>query len=319
MPPAADCSVVIVSWNTRSLLRACLGSLPHEAIAAGTIEVIVVDNGSADGSAEMVAADHPAVRLLRNHDNRGFAAANNQGFAVATGRHVLLLNSDTEVRGDTIQRCVAWLDARPDTAVLGGRVTNPDGSTQATCFRDPGLLDLALLATGAHRLRRPRALARLAGRNRMTDWARDDERDVDVVTGCHMLVRRAAMDAVGPLDDSFFFYGEEADWCRRFRDAGWRVRFAPIGEVMHHGGASTLRIAGERGVLLGRAIVRLIRLHRGPVAGAAAWSILLASHLWRALAFGLGGACTLDRRRLQRAALAIRTASRFGGAWPVVR
>lgn len=317
MTAPVDCSVLIVNWNTRSLLRACLASIPREGDCR--LEVIVVDNGSEDGSPEMVVREFPWVRLLRNAENRGFAAANNQAIAVSTGRHLLLLNSDTEVRGDTIDRCVRWLDAHPDTAVLGGRVSNPDGTMQPTCFRDPGLLDLAMLATGLHRVRRPAWLADLAGRQRMTRWMRDDERDVDVVTGCHMLVRRDAMNLVGTLDEDFFFYGEEADWCRRFRDAGWRVRFAPVGDVIHHGGASTLRIAGERGVLLGRAIVRLVRKHRGPVAGAAAWSILLASHLWRAAAFAVAGACTLDRNRLRRARLAAATACRFGTAWPAMR
>ena len=260
MTAPVDCSVLIVNWNTRSLLRACLASIPREGDCR--LEVIVVDNGSEDGSPEMVVREFPWVRLFRNAENRGFAAANNQAIAVSTGRHVLLLNSDTEVRGDTIDRCVRWLDAHPDTAVLGGRVSNPDGTMQPTCFRDPGLLDLAMLATGLHRLRRPAWLADLAGRQRMTRWMRDDERDVDVVTGCHMLVRRDAMNLVGTLDEDFFFYGEEADWCRRFRDAGWRVRFAPIGDVIHHGGASTLRIAGERGVLLGLPPVAGGGLHR---------------------------------------------------------
>jgi len=318
MDRPVDCSVVIVSWNTRELLRACLASIPRAGRT--TIEVLVVDNGSEDGSAELVAREFPWARLIRNADNRGFAAANNQAFAVARGRHVLLLNSDTEIRDpDTIDRCVAWLDARPDAAVLGGRVTNVDGTGQATCFRDPGLLDLALLATGLHRLRRPAWLARLAGRQRMAGWARDDERDVDVVTGCHMLVRRAAMDEVGVLDEAYFFYGEEADWCRRFRRAGWRVVFSPVGDVMHHGGASALRISGETGLLLARAIVRLVRTHEGRLAGLAAWTILLASHLWRALAFGVAGACTLDRERLRRARRAASIAGRFGGAWPAVR
>ena len=317
MTGPVDCSVLIVNWNTRSLLQACLASIPRDGDCR--LEVIVVDNGSEDGSPEMVAREFPWVRLLRNAENRGFAAANNQAIAVAGGRHVLLLNSDTEVRDDTIDRCVRWLDAHPDTAVFGCRVSNPDGTMQPTCFRDPGLLDLAMLATGLHRVRRPAWLADLAGRQRMTRWMRDDEREVDVVTGCHMLVRGEAIRAVGVLDEDFFFYGEEADWCRRFRDAGWRVRFAPVGEVIHHGGASTLRIAGERGVLLGRAIVRLVGKHRGPMAGAAAWTILLSSHLWRAVAFAVAGLCTFNRSRLRRARLAATTACRFGTAWPATR
>jgi GT2 family glycosyltransferase len=317
MPPPIDCSIVIVSWNTRELLRACLASLPLSGRA--TLEVIVIDNGSDDGSPEMTAAEFPWVHLIRNPDNRGFAAANNQGFAVATGRHVLLLNSDTEVIGDTIDACVAWLDDHPDTAVLGGRVSNPDRTMQPTCFRDPGLLDLALVAFGLHRIRRPAWLVRIAGRQRMSDWDRHDERDVDVVTGCHMLVRCEAMHAVGMLDEEFFFYGEEADWCRRFRDAGWRVRFAPVGEVIHHGGASTLRIAGSRGLMLGRALVRLISKHRGPVAGFGAWTLLLTSHLWRAFTLGLVGVCTMNREHLGRARHAAVTAMQFGAALPSAR
>ncbi|MFK7959210.1 MAG: glycosyltransferase family 2 protein [Phycisphaerales bacterium] len=279
-------------------------------------EIVVIDNASSDGSAEMVARDFPGVRLIRNQENRGFAAANNQGLAVASGRYALLLNSDTEVLEDAIERSVAWADAHDDVAVMGCRVLNPDRTMQPTCFRDPGLVDLTLIAAGLHHAARPVWLARLAGRQVMRDWDRTDERDVDVVTGCYMLVRRTAIDRVGMLDEGFFFYGEEADWCRRFRDAGYGVRFAPVGEIIHLGGASTLRIAGERGVMLGRAITRLIGKHRGPIVAIAAWTILLASHIWRAVALGVAGTCTLDRTRLSRARVAASTALRFTSAWP---
>lgn len=305
-----DVSVVIVNWNTRELLRACLASFP--ASPRHRTEVIVVDNASQDGSVEMVEAEFPDVRIIRNRENRGFAAANNQGFEIARGRHVLLLNSDTEVIGHVVDDCIDWLDARPDTAVMGCRIENPDGSLQPSCFRDFGLVDLAIIAAGLHRLRRPNWIVQRAGRQMMREWDRTDERDVDVVPGCFMLVRREAMDAVGILDEAFFFYGEEADWCHRFRDAGWRVRFAPLPAVIHHGGASSLKIAGKRGAMLSRAIVRLASRQRGPLVGAAAWAILLGSHLWRAAFFAAAGLCTLSRTRLSRAWLALTTAGRLG-------
>jgi GT2 family glycosyltransferase len=284
-----DLSIVIVNWNTLGMLREVLAS-----VEAGRgdlrLQVIVVDNASTDGSPDMVAEEFPQAELIRNAENRGFAAANNQGFAVATGRHILLLNSDTLVLGEVLPASVRYLDAHPRVGAMGCRVLNTDGTMQRTCSMWPGPLNLALLTSGLWKLPWPRFL----GRYHMTDWQRDSERVVEVVSGCYMMLRREVLEEVGALDEDFYFYGEETDWCRRMREAGGELRFAPVGEIIHHGSGSVRKLNHKRDVMLTDAMVRLNRKHGGRVAGAAAWMILFAFNLSRAAFWGLRAA--LQRR-----------------------
>ncbi len=279
-----DLSVVIVNWNTREMLADCLHSL-FAGLGGLTAEVLVVDNASTDGSTEMVATRFPQVRLICNTENRGFAAANNQALVLARGRHVLLLNSDTLVLGDVIPASVAWLDAHPDQGVMGPRVLNTDHTLQITCSGYPSLLNLALQATGLSRL--PGAFF---DRYQMRRWDRRETRAVDVVSGCCMFVRHAAMDQVGLLDEHFFFYGEETDWCRRFADAGWGLSFAPVGEIVHFGGGSVRKLSHRRDVMLTEGTVRLHRKHGGLVGGLACWTLLAGFNLSRAVAWSVIGA-----------------------------
>ncbi len=273
-----DLSIVIVNWNTREMTADCLQSV-FDGLGALSAEVIVVDNASDDGSAEMVAERFPQAILIRNTENRGFAAANNQGFTIARGRQVLLLNSDTLVHGDVLPASVAWLDAHPDAGAMGCRVLNTDGTVQLTCSRYPSILNLLLLTSGLAKFSRPAFL----GRYQMRDWARDSTRDVEVISGCYLLVRRSVIDQVGGLDEAFFFFGEETDWCRRMRDAGWKLMFAPVGEITHHGGGTVKRLNHRRDVMLSEATVRLHRKHGGRAAALAAFVILLVFNASRAL------------------------------------
>jgi GT2 family glycosyltransferase len=249
-------SVIIVSWNTRELLRGCLESVFAQSSGIA-MEVIVVDNASSDGSAEMVRTAFPQVALIVNDKNRGFAAANNRGIAVAGGEYVLLLNSDTIVLDDAIGKAVRLMP--PDAAVLGVRVLNPDRTLQPTCFMFPSPLNMALSSTYLYKLL-PRS--RFAGRERMTWWQRDDARRVDVVTGCFMLVRRRAIEQVGVLDERFFMYAEETDWCYRFREAGWKVTFDPGAEIIHYGGASAAKAASTMSLQQRGSILLFIKKHR---------------------------------------------------------
>ena len=255
----ADTSIVIVSWNTRDILRDCLRSVCDDA-GPVSCEIIVVDNASADDSVEMVRREFPHVRLIENVENRGFASANNQGIAVATGRYVLLLNSDTIVLDGAIAKTVAFADAHPDAAVVGCRALNADHTLQPTCFMFPSLFNMLLSSTYLYRLW---PQSRLFGREQMTWWHRDDAREVDVVTGCFMLVRREALEQVGIMDEQFFMYGEETDWCYRFKKAGWKVLFMPVAEIVHLGGQSSKRVRVEMTVQLRLSILRFIRKHHG--------------------------------------------------------
>lgn len=272
-----DLSIVIVNWNTRDMLHECLSST-FAGLGELEAEVWVVDNASTDGSVGMVKDDFPEVKLIQNSENRGFAAANNQALQQAVGRHVLLLNSDTVVLEDVIPKSVSWLDNHPEFAVMGCRVLNSDKSLQITGSQFPSLLNLALQASG---------LSRLPGtffdRYRMTRWDRRDTREVDVVSGCYMLVRGHAMRQNGMLDEDFFFYGEETDWCRRFAKNGWKLALAPVGEIIHHGGGSVRALNHKRDVMLTQGTVRLHRKHFGVAGGVACWGLLMAFNAVRAV------------------------------------
>lgn len=285
-PWRPDLSVVIVNWNTQQMLREVLQST-YATLGAITVQVIVVDNASSDGSADMVAAEFPGAVLIRNTENRGFAAANNQGFVVATGRHILLLNSDTIVLGDVLAASVRYLDAHPQVGAMGCRVLNTDRSMQRTCSMFPGPLNMLLLTSGLWKLRRPAALRPFLGRYQMMDWARDSERAVEVITGCYLMLRREVLEQIGPLDEAFFFFGEETDWCRRMHKAGWQLRFAPVGEIIHHGSASVRKLNHRRDLMLTDATVRLNRKHGGPLAAGAVWTTLFAFNASRALFWSL--------------------------------
>lgn len=254
-----DVSIIIVNWNTRAILKDCLNSI-YEQTRGIKFEVIVVDNASRDGSAEMVEKEFPRVVLIENSENKGFAAANNLGMAIAQGRYVLLLNSDTLVLDETIDKVVSFTDNNPDVAVVGCRVLNPDGTLQPTCFMFPSIINMLFSSSYLYKLF-PRS--RIFGRERMTWWDRKDIREVDVVTGCFMLVRRKAIDEVGMMDERFFIYGEETDWCYRFKKAGWKVMFAPVGEIIHLGGQSTSKVQVEMLVQLRLSILKFISKHHG--------------------------------------------------------
>lgn len=277
-----DLSIIIVNWNTLELLRDVLAST-FENVAGITVEVIVIDNASTDGSGDMVAAEFPQTILICNPENRGFAAANNQGFAIAKGRHILLLNSDTIVLGPVLGASVHYLDDHPLVGAMGCRVLNPDRSMQRTCSMWPSLLNLVLLTSGLWKLRWPRFL----GRYQMMDWQRDTERPVESISGCYLMVRREVLEEVGSLDEDFFFFGEETDWCRRMRDVGWKLMFAPVGEIVHYGSASAHKLNHRRDLMLTDATVRLHRKHSGNLAAGCAWAILLGFNLSRAVFWNL--------------------------------
>jgi GT2 family glycosyltransferase len=305
VPVVPAVSVVVVTWNTRELLRGCLASIAAETRAAH--EVIVVDNASADGTAAMVAAEFPDVVLIANDANRGFAAANNQGLAVARGRHLLLLNPDTVVLDGAIDRMLAWLGRHPEVGCAGCQVWEDAATIQQTCFADPTPLNLLVVETGLLRLagRLP-----LFGRPWYRDWDRRSERAVDVVSGMFMLVPRPVLEAVGPLDEAFFVYAEEADWCRRIRAAGWRCVFTPEARILHldGGSKSTAQIRSRMYVQMQKSHLIYARKHHGPGGWLAVKALYLATATLRLALFGAlrlvrGDAVTRARLRLAGAAL----------------
>lgn len=275
-PP--DLSVVIVNWNTIDMLREVLASA-FDNCGAITMQMIVIDNASDDGSADMVRAEFPEALLIENNKNRGFAAANNQGFELANGRHILLLNSDTIVLGDVLAASVGYLDQHQDVGAMGCRVLNTDRSMQRTCAMWPSLTNLALQTSGLWKL----PPKKIFGRYLMLEWQRDSARPVESISGCYLMLRREVLEEVGALDEAFFFFGEETDWCRRMRNAGWRLMFAPVGEIIHHGSVSAKKLNHRRDLMLTDAMVRLHAKHGGPLAATGAWGILFGHNLTRAV------------------------------------
>jgi hypothetical protein len=258
--PQPDVSVVVVSYNTRDLLRACLLSIrrSHGADPESRTpepEIIVVDNGSHDGSCDMVRAEFPDVRLIES-DNVGFAAGNNKGIAVAHGRYLLLLNPDTEVLGDALGALTRFMDAHPRVGLAGARLLNPDGSFQHSAFRFPTLwMTFFDFFNINHRL----INSRLNGRYPATSYT--SSFPVDHPLGACMIVRREAIEQVGRMDDGFFMYCEEIDWCLRIKLAGWEVWHVADASIIHHGGRSTGQFRQRMFVELHRSRARFFRKH----------------------------------------------------------
>ena len=272
-----ELSIIIVSWNTRQTTCDCIRSIYGQPSKVD-YEVIVVDNASSDGSVDMVNREFPEVIIISNSENRGFAAANNQGIAVAQGRYVLLLNSDTIVLDGAIDKVVAFADTHPKAGITGCRVLNEDKTLQLSCFMFPSVLNMTLWITYLFKLF-PRS--RFFGRERMTWWDRDDVREVDVLTGCFMLVRRESLEQVGLMDERFFMYFEETDWCYRFKQEGWKVMFTPNAEIIHLGGASSKQIRAAMVKQWRKSMLLFFKKHKSISEYLSAWFLIMLFLLTR--------------------------------------
>ncbi len=266
MKKSPDVSIIIVSWNTRDILRDCIQSIYDQA-GDVQFEIIVVDNHSSDDSGEMVSRDFPEAALIQNKDNRGFSSANNQGIVQAKGRYVLLLNPDTIVHENAIEKAVSFIDAHKDTAVVGCRTLFQDGRLQYNCYTFPSLLNLFLTLT---RLWRPFRRNRFFGRYRLTWWDYNETRSVDAVAGCFMLVRKEAIDEVGMMSEEYFMYSEDTDWCWRFNQRGWKIRFTPDAVITHLGDASGCQSPVDMNLQYRKSLLLFLRKKSGWFAGAVA-------------------------------------------------
>lgn len=225
-------AVCIINYNTRELLRACL----HSVLAENPTEIVVVDNASTDGSAEMVKAEFPSVKLIRLGRNIGYGAASNRAAEHCYADYILLLNSDTVVKPGTLRVLNRYLEAHKLAAVVGPRISNTDGTPQTSCFHFPTPLHILLYLSGCYRW-----IPRIPVLKRRTlqASAKDSARIVPWVLGAALAFRRLTFEAVGGFDESFFMYFEEVDLCQRLARKGQQVHFAPEAEVVHVGGAST--------------------------------------------------------------------------------
>jgi N-acetylglucosaminyl-diphospho-decaprenol L-rhamnosyltransferase len=228
-------TIVIVSYNTRDILRNCL-----EALYAGSqgtdMEVFVVDNDSHDSSARMVRETWPQVRLIANNANLGFAAANNQAFMLARGRYIVLLNPDAYVGPTSIPNAVAFMDQHPGCGLCGGKIISPEGKLEPSARRFPSPLSKLLTLSG---LSGRFPSSPILNRHEFGGFAHDRPLEVDWVPGTFTIIRKEMLDEIGEFDERFFIYYEETDLCLRAKKAGWNIYFIPDAEVMHIGGASS--------------------------------------------------------------------------------
>lgn len=252
-------SIILVNWNTADLLCRCLETVLASPVGQGA-EIVVVDNASVDDSVARVRERFPQVRLIGNSVNAGFARANNQGARACVGDFLLLLNTDTEVRAGALEALVSFLTAHGGIGIAGARLVSADGSVQSSCRTEPCLINALLEALGLTRLA-PRS--RLFGRPEMTWFDHQSVADVDYVSGACLLIRRDLWERLGGFDEGFFFYGEDADLCRRARQAGSRVVYFPGAEVLHLGGASAARVGPRKAIEGYRAVLRFARKHHG--------------------------------------------------------
>lgn len=232
-----DLTIIIVSWNTSGLLNQCLDSI-YKTGSRFAFEVIVVDNGSSDDSVTLVEKQYPQVILIKNTQNRGFAAANNQGLSVGTGRYFMLLNSDTIVLPGAIDTLVELADCHPRLGVVGPKLLNMDGSLQKSWASFPSFL--SELVGRNFRFRQP--VDRLS-----------NTFDVDWIMGACMLVRSETIRDVGSMDEDYFFYSEETDWCFRIKKKNWKIWYITNAEIYHLGGGSAKRSS----------VIQLVRLYQG--------------------------------------------------------
>ncbi len=274
-------AVLIVNYNCAGdTIRAVRSILTgeHERLC----EVIVVDNASTDDSVDQICAALPDVRLLAAGANGGYAWGINVGISLAVGRHVLVLNPDTEVEPGSLAKAVAYLDENEHVGLLGARSEDGDGHVEQTCFRYPRLRDLFWRAFLPFSVIRR---SRFFGDRRYRSLSLDEICDVEAVVGCFMMVPRRVIDEVGGLDDRFFMYSEETEWCWRIRKAGYRVHYHPDVRIIHYGGGSTGGVSPWSAVETAKSQILFLRLTRGAGVARVGTGLLLAGDALRAAWF----------------------------------
>jgi len=276
-----DLSIVIVSYNTRDLLAACLESVQKELkdeSGASTelisAEVIVVDSVSADGTPQMMREQFPWVKLIEPGDNVGYSKGNNIGIEASEGRYVLLLNPDTEVIGSALSTMVTYMDAHPHTGALGPQLLNDDGTVQSSRRRLPTLWTAFFESTWLQSV----APQSMLNRYYMRDRDDAETTTVDWVTGAAIIVQREVIEQVGGLDEGFFMYSEELDWQRRIKKAGWEIIYYPEAQIIHYGGKSSDQVVAQTHIRFQNSKIRYFRKYHGKLAAFSLRIALLANY-----------------------------------------
>lgn len=273
-----DLSIVIVSWNATNYVRQCLSSLRTACKGLNT-EIIVVDNASCDATPDVVEREFPEVQLVRNPTNAGFARANNIGVRMATGQYIALINSDVEVPSGCLQKMVSYLNQNSPVGMLGPMMLTPSGAPGPSCMRRPRLgiwlshaVGLASIVPQLNlQIQHPESLG---------------IREVDVLNGWFWMVRKDALAEVGLLDERFFMYGEDIDWCHRFWEAGWKIVYFPEAKALHYGGASSARAPVRFYVEMQRANLQYWKRYHGRISQAVYLAIIFLHQVCRVLGYG---------------------------------
>ncbi len=285
-------SVIIVSWNARKYLEQCLTTLTEE-VCRYPMEIIVVDNKSSDGSIECVQQQFPQVRLICNDANVGFAKANNLGIAQSRGKYLCLVNSDVKVLSGCITKLVEYAEARPKVGVVGPYVIGGDGLLQRSCRGFPNLWNMFWRALAFDTLL-PKA--RIFSGYMLWHWPQIEEAEVEVLSGCFWLIKREAYAEVGGLDENFFMYAEDIDWCLRFHRAGWKLMFMPEAKAIHYGGASAANAPLRFYLEMQRADLQYWNKNHSGLAVGCYFLIACLHQIVRVLGFGLFSLITKQRK-----------------------
>jgi GT2 family glycosyltransferase len=284
-----DLSIIIVNWNTKEYLLHCIDSILQKK-GSISMEIIVIDNGSRDRSGEEVKRQFPGLRLIENGRNLGFARAVNQGLRVSSGRYLLLLNPDTQLREGAIEKLVSFMESHAEAGVAGAQLLNGDGSKQNSIANFPSLTTELLNKNLLRRL----FPKKFPGKEK--DYPEPIE--VDSVIGACMMVRRDVLDQVGLLDEDYFLFLEETDWCYRIKRTGWRIYHVPQAEVYHFQGKSAEAVKKEARVEFYRSRYHFFKKNRGQLQ----WFFLLMGLIVRLGVqwFLITGACLFTFFRVKK-------------------
>ena len=290
-PTSVDISVVIVGWNARRYLELCLESLAA-APPRRSMEILVVDNASVDGTSEMIESRFPHVKLIKSTENLGFAKGNNVAIRQCEGRYIALVNPDVIVFPGCLDTLADFLDQNPKVGNVGPRILNPDRTLQSSCRRFPTLWNNFCSATG---LAAKFTNSRFFAGEHMFYFPHDRTLTVDVLVGCFSMIRRETFDAVGLLDEGLFMYGDDVDWCRRCWKAGWQVVFYPGAEAIHDRGKITAPYPVRFAVAQQRSVIYYWTKHHGFFGVLGIRSIMLFRHLLRYTFAALSGLASRGR------------------------
>jgi GT2 family glycosyltransferase len=272
-----DVSVIIVNWNTKDLLLACIRSILTNTNEV-ELEIIVVDNASSDGSQEALRQTFPDVKLIQNTDNLGFAKANNIGIRASTGAYICLVNSDVEVKSGCIDRMIEYMSDHADIGIMGPKINYPDGRLQPSCKRLPSLWRYMCEALGLNSIFKK---SEFFSNHDMAYFSHDTTCYVDCLIGAFWLVRRSSLNMVGLLDENFFFYSEDTDWCKRFRDHNFKAVFFADAEIVHYHGGSSSRNVSKYYIQLRRANLQFWKKHHGSLSLACLKCIMILQQIRR--------------------------------------